>query len=296
MKNKRIKIKSFSDIEPLMKKLKIEDLGDFFILYESKNQEKAESEVIEKMKLILANMRESIKNGLKEKNTTRSGMITGSAYLMNTFISENRCLINKEFSNITKNILAVAEGNACMKKIVAAPTAGAAGVIPGALLTIAENKKIDDERIIRSLFIAGGIGEVIMLQASLSGALHGCQAEVGSASAMTAAAITYLFTKDIKTIESAAAFALKNILGLVCDPVAGLVEIPCIKRNVMGGFNAIACAEIALSGTKTVIPLDEVIKAMDQIGDSMSSALKETSMGGLATTPAAKQILKTLRR
>jgi L-serine dehydratase len=296
MKIKRLKIKSFAEIEPLMKKLKIDDLADFFILYESKNQEKSESEILNRMEDILAHMRSSVKNGLKEKNITRSGMVNGGAYLMNEFIKSNRSLINKEFSEITKNILAVAEGNACMNKIVAAPTAGAAGVIPGVLLTIAENHKINNEKIVRSLFVAGGIGEVITLQASLSGAVHGCQAEVGSASAMTAAAIAYLFTNDIKVIESSAAFALKSVLGLVCDPVAGLVEIPCIKRNVMGGFNAISSAEMALAGIKTVIPLDEVIKTMDQVGDLMVSSLKETSLGGLAATSTGKQISKSLKK
>jgi len=183
----------------------------------------------------------------------------------------------------------------CMKKIVAAPTAGAAGVIPGALFKIAEKHNITDSELIKSLFVAGGIGEVISIQASLSGAVHGCQAEVGSASAMTAGAITYLFNNDVEAIESAAAFALKNILGLVCDPIAGLVEVPCVKRNVNAALNSIASAEMALSGIRTIIPLDEVIKAMAEIGNKMSDSLKETSLGGLAACETAKRISSEIK-
>jgi len=292
---KRIKIKSFSDVKKFMSKNEILDLSEFFILYEYTNEELSRDVVISRMQKTLNVMRDSIKSGLVKKNITKSGMISGGAYLMNRFIEKGNSLLSKEFSEIIRNSLAVSEANACMKKIVAAPTAGAAGVIPGALFKIAEKHNITDSELIKSLFVAGGIGEVISIQASLSGAVHGCQAEVGSASAMTAGAITYLFNNDVEAIESAAAFALKNILGLVCDPIAGLVEIPCVKRNVNAALNSIASAEMALSGIRTIIPLDEVIKAMAEIGNKMSDSLKETSLGGLAACETAKRISSEIK-
>jgi L-serine dehydratase len=292
---KRIKIKSFSDVKKFMSKNKILDLSEFFILYEYTNEELSRDVVISRMQKTLNVMRDSIKSGLVKKNVTKSGMISGGAYLMNRFIEKGNSLLSKEFSEIIRNSLAVSEANACMKKIVAAPTAGAAGVIPGALFKIAEKHNITDSELIKSLFVAGGIGEVISIQASLSGAVHGCQAEVGSASAMTAGAITYLFNNDVEAIESAAAFALKNILGLVCDPIAGLVEVPCVKRNVNAALNSIASAEMALSGIRTIIPLDEVIKAMAEIGNKMSDSLKETSLGGLAACETAKRISSEIK-
>lgn len=292
---KRIKIRSFSDVKKHLKKLSILDLSRFFVLYESTNEEISEEKVVEKMKSTLDVMRVSVSLGLEKKNSTGSGMIHGGAYLMNKFIQNKKSLLSDEFSIIIRNTLAVSEANACMKRIVAAPTAGASGVIPGVLFEIAEKHNIKDEDLIKSLFVAGGIGEVIALQASLAGAVHGCQAETGSASAMTAAAITYLFNNDIDAIESAAAFALKNILGLVCDPIAGLVEVPCVKRNVSAAINSVACAEMALAGIRTIIPLDEVIKAMAEIGNKMSDTLRETSLGGLAVSESAKRISAGLK-
>ena len=222
-------------------------------------------------------------------------MIDGLSAKMRDFLSSNRSLMGGRFSEITASILAVSEANACMKKIAAAPTAGSSGVLPGTLLPIATAHGISDEHLIEALFVSGGIGEVISINASISGALHGCQAEVGSASAMAAAGLAYMFDGGMDAIESAASFALKNMLGLVCDPVAGLVEIPCIKRNVMGGMNAVACAEMALAGIRTVIPLDEVIEAMDFIGRVIPHELRETSEGGLAVTPTAISIAEKLK-
>jgi len=292
---KRIKIKSFADVKKHTKKLGILDLAEFFILYESTNEELPREKVIDKMRLVLDVMRQSVNNGLERKNITNSGMINGGAYLMNRFIQNKRPLLSDEFSEIIKNTLAVSEANACMKKIVAAPTAGASGVIPGVIFQVSKKHNISDDELIKALFVAGGIGEVIVSQASLAGAVHGCQAETGSAGAMTAAAVTYLFNNDIDAIESAAAFALKNVLGLVCDPIAGLVEVPCVKRNVSASINSIACAEMALSGIRTVIPFDEVVKAMAEIGNKMSETLRETSLGGLAATDSAKKIASSIK-
>ena len=169
---------------------------------------------------------------------------------------------------------------------------GSAGVLPGALLTITSHHQIPRDKIVKSLLVAGGFGEIIAMRASLSGSSHGCQAENGSASAITAAALLYAFDQDLACIESGAAFALKNLLGLVCDPVGGLVEVPCVKRNVVASVNAVACAEMALSGIRTVIPFDEIVNAMDQIGKDMPSSLKETSLGGLALCPSVKNQIK----
>jgi len=292
---RRIKIKGFSDIKKCMKELGIDSIAEFFILYESKNQEMPRPEVWNHMSAVLKTMRNSIYEGSKGINKTSSGMIDGLSSKMQNFSSKGISLIGSRFSEITASILAVSEANACMKKIAAAPTAGSSGVLPGTLLPIAAAHGISDEWLIEALFVSGGIGEIISINASISGAIHGCQAEIGSASSMAAAGLTYLFGGDTDAIESAAAFALKNLLGLVCDPVAGLVEIPCIKRNVMGGMNAVACAEMALAGIRTVIPLDEVIEAMDFIGRVIPHELRETSEGGLAVTSAAIAIAERLR-
>lgn len=281
---KRIRIRSFAEAKERMKELGTPTLAELFITYEAINQEMSRDEVIARMGTHLAAMRRSLAGGNAGANRTPSGLIDGGAGRMAGFARQGRSLLHPAFSKVIQNLLAVAEYNACMGRIVAAPTAGSSGVIPGAFLTIADLHGLEERRIIDGLFVAGGIGEVIARNASLSGSLHGCQAENGSASAMAAAAIASVFSDDVSAVESAAAFALKNLLGLVCDPVAGLVEVPCVKRNVVAGINAIACAEMALAGIRTVIPLDEVISALAEVGDSLPAALKETSLGGLAAT------------
>jgi L-serine dehydratase len=293
---KRIRIRGLSDARRLMQEYDIPTLAAFFATYESKNQELPEYEVISRMHTILDAMRGTLREGLDHPNRTPSHMIDGGAALMDAFIRGGAPLLGTQFSTVIRNTLAAAENNACMGRIVAAPTAGASGVLPGAFLTIADECHVPEERIVQGLFVAGGIGECIALRASLSGSQHGCQAENGSAGAMTAAALVSLFSEDQDATESAAAFALKSVLGLVCDPVAGLVEIPCVKRNVMAAVNAVASAEMALAGMRTVIPFDEVVQAMDRIGRDMSSSLKETSLGGLAATPAAVRIATEFKR
>lgn len=292
----RIRIHGLSDAREYMETGHLATLGEFFVLYEATNQDLPRSTVVGRMETVLEAMRESVSQGLAQANTTRSGMIDGGAARMDRFLTEGGSLLGAAFSTVVRNTLAVAENNACMGRIVAAPTAGASGVLPGAYLTVADNFQIRQSRIVQGLFVAGGIGECIALQASLSGSQHGCQAENGSASAMTAAALASLFTDDTDAMESAAAFALKSVLGLVCDPVAGLVEVPCIKRNVMAAVNAVASAEMALAGIRTVIPFDEVVQAMGRIGRDMPASLKETSLGGLAATPAGLHIAEVFRK
>ena len=177
-----------------------------------------------------------------------------------------------------------------MGRIVASPTAGSCGILPAAVLTMQAERNIPEHDCVMSLFTASAVGIVIANNASLAGAEGGCQAECGSASAMAAAALTELAGGTPEMIGNAVAIALKNVLGLVCDPVAGLVEIPCIKRNASGVAGAIVAAELALSGIKSAIPADEVITAMKKVGDMISPALKETAEGGLAATPTGRKL------
>ena len=186
--------------------------------------------------------------------------------------------------------LRVSESNACMKRIVAAPTAGSCGVVPAAFLSIQEKMGYDDDQMTEALLVAAGIGGVIASRAFLAGAAGGCQAEIGSASAMAAGGLAYLLGGDADTIAHAAALALKNLLGLACDPVAGLVEVPCVKRNVMGAVNALTSADLAMAGIFSKIPPDEVIDAMRNIGRNMNEDIRETGKGGLAGTPSGIRI------
>ena len=187
--------------------------------------------------------------------------------------------------------LQMGESNACMKRIVAAPTAGACGVLPAVLVPYARGEKLEKEQVIEALYVSAGIGQVIASRAFISGASGGCQAEIGSASAMAAGAMVHLKGGSDRQIAHAAAMALKNLLGLVCDPVAGLVEVPCVKRNVIGAVNALAAADMALAGIESRIPPDQVIDAMKEVGERMHVSLKETGQGGLAATPAGKRIV-----
>lgn len=285
----RIRISGLTDAIQKMKDYGIPDLATFFLVYESKNQVLSEDVVVGQMEKALSVMEESIQKGMLKPNMTPSGLIKGGAEKVRIFLTEGKSILSPALTEVIYHTLAVAELNACMGRIVAAPTAGASGVLPGAFLTIAKNQQVSKQKMIQCLFVAGGIGEIIALRASLAGASHGCQAENGSASAMTAAALCYLSVSEPVTIESGASFALKNLLGLVCDPIAGLVEVPCVKRNVVASINAVACAEMALAGIQTVVPFDEVVDAMEQIGNSMPSSLKETSQGGLAMCHSCKR-------
>ena len=184
------------------------------------------------------------------------------------------------------------ESNACMRRIVAAPTAGSCGILPAVLLSYAEDYRTSEEEMVHALYIAAGIGKVIAENAFIAGAAGGCQAEIGSASAMAAAALAWLQGGDSETILNAAALSLKNMLGLTCDPVAGLVEVPCIKRNAYGAVNAAVSAQFSLSGIHSAISPDDVIDSMRRTGNQMPACLKETSEGGLAVSDSAAEYLK----
>ncbi len=190
--------------------------------------------------------------------------------------------------------LKAAECNACMRRVVAAPTGGSSGVLPAVLIPLQERDGISDEVMIQALYVAAGFGQVIAKRASISGAEGGCQAEVGSASGMAAAALVHVMGGTEAQMSQACALALSNTLGLVCDPVGGLVEVPCVTRNVMGAVNAISCAEMALSGVGTPIPCDEVMDAMGAVGVALPSSLRETGQGGLAATPTGRRLAEGL--
>jgi L-serine dehydratase len=255
-------------------------------------KEKSEEDLKGTMKKMLEVMRESTKEGLDPDKRSISGLTGGDAYKLDQVVKEGNSICGTMIGKALVKALSTSENNACMGKIVAAPTAGSCGIIPAVLMTIAEERKIDDEQLIMALFTSSAFGMVIANKASISGAEGGCQAECGSASAMAAAALVELCGGTPTMSGHACAIAIKSVLGLVCDPVAGLVEIPCIKRNAMGAANAFVSAELALAGIESKIPVDEVIHAMKVVGDCMIPALKETAEGGLAATPTAKKYMK----
>ena len=233
-----------------------------------------------------------------DKDAVSSGKMAGGAGELLRKYNEkhDKNLLGGFLSSAVEYAVKTAESNACMKRIVAAPTAGSCGIIPGVLIAYENTFGTDEDELIKALFTASGIGNVIAQNASISGAQGGCQAEIGTASAMAAGALAYLEGGSNDCIANAAALALKNMLGLVCDPVAGLVEVPCIKRNAAGATNAAVAAQMALSGIKSVIPIDEVIDSMYSIGCSIPACLRETSQAGLAITPTAIRIEKKLRK
>ena len=221
---------------------------------------------------------------------SRSGLVGGMGGQMRSYMEKGDTLSGDFMSEVIAQALEMGESNACMHRIVAAPTAGACGVLPAVLLPIYSRKTASDTEITEAMYTAAGIGQVIASRAFIAGAAGGCQAEIGSASAMAAGALVSLRGGTAEQIAHAAAMALKNLLGLVCDPVAGLVEVPCVKRNVIGAVNAVSSADMALAGIVSRIPPDQVIDAMKEVGESMHISLKETGEGGVANTPEARKI------
>ena len=257
---------------------------------QAEQMEQTEESIYEHMRKNYQVMAECIEPGCNKDLKSTSGLTGGSAFKMRQISESGKSLTGSFLSGALYRALAVSELNAAMGRIVAAPTAGSCGILPAALLTMQEEKRIPERDCVMSLFTASAVGMVIANNASLAGAQGGCQAECGSAAAMAAAAITELAGGTPKMAEHAIAIAIKNILGLVCDPVAGLVEIPCIKRNASGVAGAFVAAELALAGIESAIPADEVIWTMKKVGDAMSSTLKETAEGGLAATPTGRRL------
>ena len=245
--------------------------------------------LFERMDARLSVMEDSVKAGMNPALRSTSGLTGGDASRMWDHAASGG--ICGGFTNrAMARALAVSENNAAMGKIVAAPTAGSCGILPGAVVSMLDEGRCSREAAVMALFTAGAFGMVIAQNASIAGAEGGCQAEVGAASAMAAAALVELRGGTAEQCAEAFAMALTNLEGLVCDPVAGLVEIPCIKRNVIGAMNAVSCADMALAGVVGHIPADEVIDAMAEVGAAMSNDLRETGIGGLAGTPTGKAI------
>ena len=219
-----------------------------------------------------------------------SGLVGGDGLKMRLYARRGESIGGEFMDEVIVQAISMAESNACMRRIEAAPTAGSCGVVPAVLLPLCEREHYTQHELLEALYVASGIGAVIAYRASISGAAGGCQAEIGTASAMAAGALVSLRGGTNEQIGHAVAMALKNLMGLVCDPVAGLVEVPCVKRNVIGAVNAISAADMALAGIESRIPVDEVIDAMGEVGRRMPVEFRETALGGLAATPTGKAV------
>jgi len=244
-----------------------------------------EENIFARMKDNFAVMRNSAKEGLRPDIRSVSGLTGGDGHKMYTYAAGGNTVGGSFCAKAIAIAIGIQEYNAAMGKIVAAPTAGACGILPAGVISMMEDRDLPEDIAVMAIITAGAIGMVIATNATISGAAGGCQAECGSAAAMTAGALVEMAGGNNDMVAHAAAIALKNQLGLVCDPVAGLVEVPCIKRNAGGIMIAISAADMALAGVKSVIPVDEVITAMGEIGHCMPSSLRETALGGLAATP-----------
>lgn len=224
-----------------------------------------------------------------------SGLVGGDGMKMRQYTFRGCAMTGGYVSEVIAEALSMAESNACMRRIVAAPTAGACGVLPAVLLPLCKYEELNQRQILEALYVASGIGAVIAYRACIAGAAGGCQAEIGTASAMAAGALVALRGGSGQQICHAVAMALKNLLGLICDPVAGLVEVPCVKRNVVGAVNAVSAADMALAGIESRIPVDEVIDTMGEVGRRIPVEFRETALGGLAGTPTGKAIEAKMR-
>lgn len=217
-----------------------------------------------------------------------SGRAGGDGEKLHKYNASGKNICGAFIGLVMEKAIKMGESNACMRRIVAAPTAGSCGVLPAVLLSYEEQFATTEEQMVQALYVAAGIGKVIAENAFIAGAAGGCQAEIGSAAAMSAGALAFLQGADPQTVMHAAALSLKNMLGLACDPVGGLVEVPCIKRNSYGAVNAVTSAQLALAGIRSAITPDDVIDSMRRIGNQMPTCLKETSEGGLATSASAE--------
>ena len=254
---------------------------------EMKNSGLSREEIDARMEAALQIMRQSAEKGFDENLKSMSGMTGGQAAKLHAAVESGKTSGGHYLGRAAARALAIAECNAAMGKIVAAPTAGACGILPAALLTLQEELDLPDSALVDGLLVAAAVGQVIAVRSSISGAQGGCQAECGSAAAMAAAALTYLRGGSAQQSADACAFALMNVMGLVCDPVGGLVEVPCVYRNASGVAGAFIAADLALAGIPCPLNPDEVIDAMKTVGEQMPPALRETGEGGCAGCPSA---------
>ena len=266
-------------------------VSEVVIRTEAEEAEKEKNEIISRMKDTFEVMKEAVEEGKNNKEKSPSGLSGGDAFRLSEF---NGFLGNNIYRKVMIYAVATSEVNAAMGKIVAGPTAGSSGIVPAVLLAVGEELEASDDEIVKSLFTASGLGMVVSKKATLAGAAGGCQAECGVGSAMAAGAAVELAGGSPEMVGHAFALALKNLLGLVCDPVAGLVEVPCVKRNGFSASHALTAVNMALSGIESVIPPDEVVEAMTQIGNLLPGSLKETAMGGLAATETGRKIAEDL--
>ena len=257
--------------------------------YEQSQKGSTEAKIYEGLQTAWSVMKEAVHTGLEEDMTSRSGMINNGAKKVYRYPTP---VLSREFQQLISRALAAKEVNSCMGRIVAAPTAGASGIMPGVLFTLQEIHQIPDKKILESMLLAAGIALIMEQKASIAGAVGGCQAETGTAAAMGAGAIVYCLGGNTDMIFNAVAITVQCMLGLVCDPVAGLVEVPCVVRNASAAAIANSSAQIALADVSSVIPVDEVIEAMGEIGASMETRYKETALGGLAATSTDQRIAK----
>ncbi len=248
---------------------------------------------LEKMHALYAAIRRA-REGYDPALHSASGMVGGDGAKMREYVQKGKTICGDYIGQVIAQALEMGESNACMKCIVAAPTAGSCGVLPAVLLPYQAREGLDDDAMVRAMYIAGAIGQVVAAKASIAGAAGGCQAEIGTASAMGAAALCYLGGGSAQAVCHAAAIAIKSMLGLVCDPIAGLVEVPCVKRNAAGAMIAMSSADMALAGIRSAVPPDEVILAMREVGDKMDVSLKETGVGGVAGTPFGQKIAEKM--
>lgn len=270
-------------------------LGRLMQKQEAQNSQHTEEEVLQQMLRNWQVMKGSIQQGIESPEKSKGGLIGGEARKLHDYLhGETPVLSGEAILGAAGYALSVAEVNATMGRIVACPTAGSCGIVPGVLRKIQEMDHLTDERIGEALLTCAGVGMVIANRASVSGAVGGCQAECGAAAAMAAAAAVELRGGSPAQAGEACAMVLKNVMGLVCDPVAGLVEVPCAKRNAMGASLALVMADMALAGITSVIPVDEVIDAMGAVGRSLPDSLRETAKGGIAVTPTGLELNKKI--
>ena len=269
------------------------DICDVIIESDCVDRGVTQAESLEKMRGLYAAIRRA-QRGYDPKLRSASGMVGGDGAKMRAYVQSGKTICGDYIGQVIAQALEMGESNACMKCIVAAPTAGSCGVLPAVLLPYQQREGLSDEAMVRAMYVAGAIGQVVAAKASIAGAAGGCQAEIGTASAMGAAALCYLGGGDAQAVCHAAAIAIKAMLGLVCDPIAGLVEVPCVKRNAAGAVIAMSSADMALAGIRSAVPPDEVILAMREVGDKMDVSLKETGVGGVAGTPFGQKIAEKM--
>ena len=269
------------------------DICDVIIESDCVDRGVTQAESLEKMRGLYAAIRRA-QRGYDPKLRSASGMVGGDGEKMRAYVQRGKTICGDYIGAVIAQALEMGESNACMKCIVAAPTAGSCGVLPAVLLPYQAREGLDDDAMVRAMYIAGAIGQVVAAKASIAGAAGGCQAEIGTASAMGAAALCYLGGGSAQAVCHAAAIAIKSMLGLVCDPIAGLVEVPCVKRNAAGAMIAMSSADMALAGIRSAVPPDEVILAMREVGDKMDVSLKETGVGGVAGTPFGQKIAEKM--